>query len=105
MAEFRTLAKVSDLGPGELKQVEVDESIQVCLANIDGTIYAINGECSHSGGPLGEGDLEGTTVSCPWHAGEFNVTTGEVEGPPPDGPVAKYDVRIVGDEIQVAIEA
>ena len=103
MAEFKTEAKVADLEPGGLKQVEVDTNTQICLANVNGTVYAINGECSHSGGPLGEGELDGTTVSCPWHAGEFDVTTGQVQGPPPDGPVAKYEVRIEGDDIQVAL--
>ncbi|MCH8162072.1 MAG: Rieske (2Fe-2S) protein [Chloroflexi bacterium] len=103
MAEFKTVAKVSDVEPGSLKHVELDMETEICLANIDGTIYAINGQCSHEGGPLGEGDLDGTTVTCPWHSGEFNVTTGEVEGPPPDGPVTKYEVRIEGDDIQVAV--
>ena len=103
MADFKTVAKVSDLAPGELKQIELEGDTQICLANIDGTIYAVNGECSHDGGPLGEGDLEGTTVICPWHAGEFNVTTGEVEGPPPENAVAKYEVRVEGDDIQVAV--
>ena len=103
MPEFKTLAKVAEVAPGALKHVEVDSETEICLANIDGTIYAINGQCSHEGGPLGECDLDGTTVSCPWHAGEFNVTTGEVEGPPPDEAVAKYEVRIEGDDVQVAV--
>ena len=103
MAEFKTVAQLSDIEPGSLKHVELDMDTEICLANIDGTIYAVNGQCSHEGGPLGEGDLEGTTVICPWHAGEFNVTTGEVEGPPPDDPVARYEVRIEGNDIQVAL--
>ena len=103
MAEFKTVAKVSEVAPGSLKQIELDGDTQVCLANIDGTFYAVNGECSHSGGPLGDGDLEGNIVTCPWHAGEFDVTTGTVEGPPPDEAVAKYEVRIEGDDVQVAV--
>ena len=103
MPEFKTVAKVSEVAPGTLKQIEVDGSTQVCLANVDGTFYAINGECTHQGGPLGEGELDGKLVSCPWHAGEFDVTTGAVEGPPPDEAVAKYEVRIEGDDVQVAV--
>ncbi len=103
MPEFKTIAKVSEVAPGSLKQIEVDGSTQVCLANVDGTFYAINGECSHSGGPLGDGELDGKLVSCPWHAGEFDVTTGAAEGPPPDEAVAKYEVRIEGDDVQVAV--
>ena len=104
MAEFVTVAKVSEVTPGQLKHVELNGDTQVCLANIDGTIYAIGGECTHAGGPLGEGDLDGKVVTCPWHGGMFDVTTGEVEGPPPDDPEPKYEVRIEGDDVQVAVE-
>ncbi len=103
MPEFKTVAKVSELAPGSLKQIELDASTQICLANVDGIFYAINGECSHEGGPLGDGDLDGKLVACPWHMGEFDVTTGAVTGPPPDEPVAKYEVRIEGDDVQVSI--
>ena len=104
MAEFVTVAKVSEVEPGQLKHIELDDGTQVCLANVDGSFYAIGGECTHSGGPLGEGELDGTTITCPWHSGEFDVTTGEVQGPPPDDPEPKYQVRVEGDEVQVAVE-
>ena len=104
MAEFVTVAKVSEVEPGQLKHVELNGDTQICLANVDGTIYAIGGECTHAGGPLGEGDLDGKVVTCPWHGGTFDVTTGEVEGPPPDDPETKYEVRIEGDDVQVAVE-
>ena len=104
MAEFKTVASASEVEPGQLKQIELDDGTQVCLANIDGTFYAINGECTHMGGPLGEGELDGTTVTCPWHSSEFDVTTGEAKGPPADEPQAKYEVRVEGDDVQVAIE-
>ena len=48
----------------------------LAVFNVDGTFYAIDNECSHRGGPLGEGDLEGTVVLCPWHAWRWDVTTG-----------------------------
>lgn len=104
MAEFKTVAKLDEVPPGTLKQIMLDVDTTICLANIDGTLYAINGECTHMGGPLGEGELDGTTVTCPWHGGEFNVTTGELVGGPPDDPVAAYPVRVEGDEVQVALE-
>ena len=103
MAEFKTVATVSEVGPGQLKHIELDDGTQICLANVDGTLYAIGGECTHEGGPLGEGALAGATVVCPLHSGEFNVTTGEVEGPPPDEPEPSYEVRVEGDEVQVAL--
>jgi nitrite reductase/ring-hydroxylating ferredoxin subunit len=48
----------------------------LAVFNIGGTFYAIDNECSHRGGPLGDGDLEGTVVVCPWHAWRWDVTTG-----------------------------
>ena len=104
MADFKTVAKASELSPGQLKHIEIDMDTQVCLANVDGTFYAIGGECTHMGGPLGEGELDGTTVTCPWHSAEFDVTTGEVKGEPAEDPEPKYEVRVEGDDVQVAIE-
>ena len=51
MPEFKTVAKVSEVEPGSLKQIELDTETEICLANIDGTFYAVNGQCSHEGGP------------------------------------------------------
>ncbi len=104
MAEFGTVAKVSEVGPGRLKQVELGDAKPICLANVGGAFYAISGECSHMGGPLAEGELEGTIVTCPWHGAMFDVTSGEVLGPPADNSVAKYEVRVEGDEVQVALD-
>ncbi len=103
MAEFITVAKASEVAPGQLKHIELEDGTQVCLANVGGTFYAIGGECTHMGGPLGEGELDGTIVTCPWHSGEFDVTTGEVKGPPPEGDEPVYQVRVDGDDVQVAV--
>ena len=103
MAEFVTVANLSELGPGQLKQVELADGTQVCLANVDGAFYAIAGRCTHMGGPLGEGALDGTIVTCPWHGAMFDVTSGEVQGPPADDSEPKYEVRVKGDEVQVAV--
>lgn len=48
----------------------------LAVFNVEGTFYAIDNECSHRGGPLGDGDLEGKVVLCPWHAWRWDVTTG-----------------------------
>ena len=103
MTEFRTVAKASEVPPGSLKHIELEDGTQVRLANVDGTFYAIGGECTHMGGPLGDGELDGTIVTCPWHSGEFDVTTGEVKGPPPADPEPTCEVRVEGDDVQVAV--
>ena len=102
MAEFVAVAKLSEVGPGQLKQIELDDGTQICLANVDGTLYAIDGECTHMGGSLGEGELEGTTVTCPLHSSAFDVTTGEVKDGPAHEPQRKFEVRVEGEEVQVA---
>jgi nitrite reductase (NADH) small subunit/3-phenylpropionate/trans-cinnamate dioxygenase ferredoxin subunit len=101
--EFKTIASASDLSSGGLKQVELEDGTQICLANVDGTFYAIGGECSHMGGPLGEGELDGTTVTCPWHSAEYDVTTGKMLSPPAETDQPKYEVRVEGDDVQVAL--
>jgi nitrite reductase (NADH) small subunit len=69
------LAAVEDVPPGEGRVVEA-QGKTLALFNVDGAFYAIDNTCIHRGGPLGEGDLEGRVVSCPWHAWRWDVTTG-----------------------------
>jgi nitrite reductase/ring-hydroxylating ferredoxin subunit len=78
------------------------EGEQVALFNVDGTIYAISDSCTHIGGQLSEGEVEGTIVTCPLHGATFDLTTGSSESPPADEPVTSYQVQVEGDEIQVA---
>ena len=102
MAGFVKVAKTKELAPGQAKQVEVGEKT-IALFNVDGKYYAINDTCSHQGGPLSEGDLNGKEVTCPWHGAVFDVTTGEVLGPPASNGVARYNVRVSGNDIEIEI--
>ncbi|MFQ5879742.1 MAG: Rieske (2Fe-2S) protein [Dehalococcoidia bacterium] len=101
MAEYVKAAQLKDVPPGSMHVVQVDGE-QVVLANVDGQLFAFGGVCTHRGGPLAEGDLLGTVVTCPWHAGQFDVRTGEVVSRPPAEPVATYQVQVEGDDIKVA---
>jgi nitrite reductase (NADH) small subunit len=69
------VAQVVDIPPGEGRVVDA-EGKTLALFNVDGAFYALDNTCSHRGGPLGEGDLEGTVVICPWHAWRWDVKTG-----------------------------
>ena len=71
------------------------------VANVGGEYYAIGSICTHEGGDLAEGWIDGREVTCPLHGSVFDLATGEVAGPPADKPVPLFDVRIEGDEIQV----
>ncbi|HMJ49298.1 MAG TPA: non-heme iron oxygenase ferredoxin subunit [Burkholderiales bacterium] len=100
MAGFVKVAKTKDLSPGQGKQVEVGEKT-IAIFNVDGKYYAINDTCSHQGGPLSEGELNGKQVTCPWHGAVFDVTTGEVLGPPASENVLSYKVRVSGNDIEI----
>ena len=90
MGKLMKVTQVSDLPPGEGKVVEV-EGQPIALFNVDGTFHAIHNTCLHRGGPLGEGDLEGAVVTCPWHGWQYDVTNGnKVRNP--DVKVASFKV-------------
>jgi nitrite reductase/ring-hydroxylating ferredoxin subunit len=76
---------------------------KIALFNVDGDYCAISDTCTHHGGPLSEGELAGKEVTCPWHGAVFDVTTGEVLGPPAMEGVACYKVRVAGNSIEIEI--
>ncbi len=76
MPRFVKLATLEELPAGAAKEVEFEGRVYA-LYNIDGTISAIDGICPHQGGPLAEGVIEGTTVTCPWHGWQFDVRSGQ----------------------------
>ncbi len=55
------------------------------MCNLAGTFYAIDKECTHAGGPLSEGTIDGEEIECPWHQGRFSIKPDAVVGPPPNG--------------------
>ena len=73
----------------------------VLLSMVNGEVYAIDAVCSHEGGPLEDGILDGFEVECPWHGSRFDVRTGEVRNPPADIPQLAYKVKIDGDRIMI----
>ncbi len=101
MPEFKRVAGTGDLKPGMGMVAEVDGQA-IALFNVDGTFYAIDNTCVHRGGPLGEGELEGDVVTCPWHAWQFNVKTG-VSVNNPSACVKSYQVQVDGNDIKVLL--
>ena len=99
MASFRIAGK-TDLEPGERRIVEAGGR-EVALFNVDGTFHAIENTCCHRGGPLGDGEVNGNVVACPWHGWEFDVTTGKCAAPDPTQSVEVFAVRVEGDDVHV----
>jgi nitrite reductase (NADH) small subunit len=102
MAEFVKVAKTDEVAPGQGKMVEVSGK-KIALFNVEGSFYGIDDTCTHRGGPLSGGVLDGKQVTCPWHGAIYDVTNGEVLGPPAPKGVARYNVRVEGENIEVEI--
>lgn len=102
MTDFISVATTDDLNDGEGTVVEANGHT-IALFRVDDDFHAIGNECTHSGGPLGKGELDGTTVTCPWHGAQFDVTSGEVLEPPADDSEPAYEVRVDDDKVLVGV--
>lgn len=101
MAACTKVVKRSEIPAGSAKVVEVDGK-KIAVFNCGGTFYATENTCLHRGGPLGEGSLSGTTVTCPWHGWEYDVTTG-ASRTNPSAKVRTFQVKVEGEDILVAV--
>lgn len=103
MPEFRKVARVDEIPPGEMRAVEVDGE-PIALYNVGGEFFATCDTCSHEEASLSEGWLDDDIVTCPSHGAEFSVRTGEVLSLPATEPIATYPVHVEGDDIYVAVD-
>jgi 3-phenylpropionate/trans-cinnamate dioxygenase ferredoxin subunit len=108
--EFHKVAEVAEIVRGSMRRVEPGGEA-VLLANVDGELFAISDRCTHMGGTLSKGTLEGGVVRCPRHGSKFDVRTGKNVGPakimlikttPPD--VRAYPVQVDGEDVLVGID-
>lgn len=99
---FETVAKVSDTPPGTISVHEVSGT-RIALCNVNGRFYAIDDVCTHDGGPLDQGELEGNLVECPRHGAKFDVTSGRPMTLPAVRPVQTYAVEVDGDDVKVEV--
>src|SRR5256884_4434211 len=101
MANFVKVCKAGDVKAGCGKSIDINGKA-IGVFNVDGKFYAINDVCGHRGGPLGEGELDGTTVICPWHGWRYNVTTGRNIMDESEG-VDRYEVKVEGGAVLIAV--
>ncbi|TVP41153.1 Rieske 2Fe-2S domain-containing protein [Candidatus Nitrosocosmicus arcticus] len=99
---FVRIADTKEIQPSQMKEVQVDGE-SICIVNVEGKYYAIGSICTHEGGPLPDGVLDGYVIECPWHNSKFDVRTGEVVSPPANEPEPAYEVRIEGNNILIKL--
>jgi 3-phenylpropionate/trans-cinnamate dioxygenase ferredoxin subunit len=107
---YRKIAEANQLQPGEMKSFPVEYGM-VLLANVDGSLYALDNKCPHMGGNLSGGVLEGTTITCPRHGAKFDVRTGQNIGSAKIafiqmnvGNARSFPVKTEGNDILVDID-
>jgi len=98
---------MKDLPAGKMMKVKIRET-EILIANVGGTVYAIDNTCNHKKGDLSKGKLEGKIITCPMHGSKFNVTNGKnVEGPKmmmirgKTDDLKSYEVKVEGNNILV----
>ena len=104
---FLQIARTSDIANGQMKSFTV-EGKEILVINFDGKYYAINGRCTHMGGELVKGKIEGKIITCPRHGAKFDITTGKCISGPKIGVLklktkdeVTYEVKIENEAIKV----
>ena len=98
---FLRAARKDEIPAGTVREFQVDGTT-LAISNVGGTFYAIHNTCLHRGGPLGEGELKGKVVTCPWHGWQYDVTTGKAAMNPAVA-VACFPVEVRGEDIWVDV--
>ena len=102
MSDFVKVTVLEELPPGGKKLTEV-EGRAIAVFNVAGSFYAIDDVCTHDGGPLAEGDLDGCEIRCPRHGAKFDVKTGKALCFPAFEPVTTHRVEVRAGGVYVAL--
>jgi 3-phenylpropionate/trans-cinnamate dioxygenase ferredoxin subunit len=100
--EFIAVAEAGEIENGERLFLQIDD-LDLVVFQIAGEYFAIGDVCSHDGGPVGEGEVDGLEVSCPRHGARFDLRTGKVRSLPAIVDIPAYPVRVSGGQIEVGI--
>jgi 3-phenylpropionate/trans-cinnamate dioxygenase ferredoxin component len=107
MSGFVEVARVEEVPPGTATVIEVG-GLELALVNVDGSFFAVDNECTHRGGFLGEGEINTDwnewAIECPLHGSVFDVRTGEVLNPPALTPVRTYPVEVEEGAVKVSTD-
>ena len=101
--QFTKVCKASEIQNGQIKNMLVKDK-NVLLANINNTIFATSGQCTHEKVDLDKGFLIGEDITCPLHLSKFNLKTGKALNSPATEELAIYNVKIQNEEIYIEID-
>lgn len=102
MSQFVRVGRVSDFPDPGKQLLEVDDRL-VVLFHVEGQFYCLEDLCTHDGGPLGEGCLEGHSIACPRHGAKFDIRDGRALTMPATEATPAHEVKVDGEEIFVRI--
>jgi len=103
MAEWIEVCPQDELPPGARKVI-ASEIGDIAVFNLAGTLYAIEDVCTHDGGELASGRLEGDQIVCPRHGARFCIRNGKALTPPAYEDIECFPVRIRDGIVEVDIE-
>jgi nitrite reductase/ring-hydroxylating ferredoxin subunit len=101
--DFVKVGAPSDFPEGQLRRVDAN-GLPVLLVRRDSTLHAIVNVCSHAGGPLNEGALDGDVVQCPWHGSRFSIRDGAVRAGPATFSQPRLEIRERDGAVEVRLE-
>jgi nitrite reductase/ring-hydroxylating ferredoxin subunit len=102
MGSLVRVAGSDEVSLGNPRQVTAGDK-KITILKLDGDFFAIDDTCTHKGGPLSEGEINGEEVTCPWHEAVFNIKTGELVSGPAWVAVGRYKVRVTEQGIEVKV--
>ncbi len=103
MSDFVRVASVAGFSDPGRELVEVEDRL-VALFHVGGKFYAIDDVCTHDGGPLGEGELDGFAVACPRHGAKFDIRDGRALTMPATQPTVAHEVKVEGNDVFVRLK-
>ena len=102
MGDFIQVAKTSEIPDPGKQLLEVDDHL-VVLFHVDGVFSCLEDVCTHDGGTLGDGTLDGSTIACPRHGAKFDVTSGKVVTMPATEDTIVHETKVEDDAVFVRI--
>ncbi len=103
MPKWIKVCGTGDIPEGKVGYAEVD-GLRLAVCHQGGQFYAIDDVCTHDGGTLDQGALQGFNIECPRHGAKFDIRTGRVTALPAIVPVGTYEVKVEGADVLVDVE-